>query len=245
MIAVFVSVVIHSFLAYLLWTAVSGRTAVEPAAPATDTHLILSLSTFTPDSHDEMDLEVVSEVPRTDPPARGSEPSRSEESKSEAETVVTSKDQDVPVSETLDDKSPATDATPSFDLEAVYNMKLDFGIKLEFKAETVMTSKGRGILSSGSPENISLTACLNPSFGLEAVSCMEREFGRMPESETQNIIFKSRMLFIKNYTDEYMALHEKCKGVGIFGGLLAIPLLLKETIVGNECVWEPDIIEIE
>ena len=247
LIAVIVSVVIHSCLAYLLWIAVSGRTAVEPVPPIIiDTPLILSLSTFTTDSHDGEDLEVVSEVPHTDSPVQSSpESSSSAGRKSEAETVVTSKDQGVPDSEVPGDKPSATEETPSFDLEAAYNMKWDFGVKPVFEAETAVTSKGQGIPGSETPESKSLTSCFTPSFGLENFYCIEREFGRMSESEIMDMKIKQRMIYIENYIAETRAPHLDCRTAFMSNGLLAIPLLIKSAITGNDCKWYPKIKEIK
>ena len=248
-IAVFISVVIHAFLASLLWVVISRRIAVEPADDTIDTPLILSLSRFTNDSHDGIDLEVVSAVPHTDRSAQRSqsspEPSRSTERKSETETVVTSKDQNVLRSEDPEDKSLATDATASFDQEAANRMTWDFGFKPELKVETVMISVGHGIPGSETPGSISLVACLTSSFGLEAVSCIDREFGRISESEVQDIRIKSSMLYMKTYRDETRAwrLRHNCRTAYAGAGLFAIPLLLKDAITGNGCKWEPVIEE--
>ena len=74
---------------------------------------------------------------------------------------------------------------------------------------------------------------------------MDQKHGRISDEETQKIILKSRTRFIKKYTDEYTAYHAKCRAPGMFAGLLAIPGLIVESIAGNECLWEPDIIELE
>ena len=241
--AVFVSVVIHALLASLLWVLISGRTAVEPAAPSIDTPLIVSLSRYTDASRDGLDLEAVPGVSHTAPPVQRTqsprEGSRSVERRHEAETVVTSKGQEIPGLEAPESKSPATDATPSFDLEAANRMAWDFGIVPEFKADTAVTSEGREIPGSETPGDKSLATCITPSFGPEAVYCMEREFGNMSESQVQNIRIKSRMLHISNYIAENMDPRLDCRTAYTGFGLFAIPALIKDAILGNGCKWKP------
>lgn len=246
LVAVFVSLVIHAFLAHLLWVVVSGRTAVEPAAPTIDTPLILSLSTFTTTSHDGMDLEVVPAVPHTDPPAQRSqsspEPSHSAERKSETETVVTSKDQGIPDSEIPEGKSLLTDATLSFNPEAFYRMDPKFERMPEFKAETVVTSIGQGVPDSEAPEGKSLATYLTPSFGLEAFYRVDPEFARMSEFEFQYLRRKRRMLYLRNYIIETRASYGgDCRTAYAGLMLLAIPFLIKDAITGNGCKWYPEI----
>jgi hypothetical protein len=247
-VAVFVSLVIHAFLAHLLWVMISGCTAVEPTAPTIDTPLILSLSTFTTTSHEGMDLEVVPAVPHTEPPAQRSqsspEPSRSAEHKSEAETDVTSKDQGIPGSEVPEGKYLLTDATLSFDLEAFYSMDPEFERMSEFKAGTVVISKGQGVPDSEAPEGKSLASYLAPSFGLEAFYRVDPEFIRMSEFEFQYLRRKRIMLYLRNYIIETRASHGgDCRTVYAGSGLmlLAIPFLIKDAITGNGCKWYPEI----
>lgn len=258
-VAFFLSVVIHAFLACILWTVVSNRTAVESAVPTIDTPLIISLSAFTTASHDGMVLEEVSAVPHTAPPAQRSqsspEHSRSGELKAEDETVVTSKSQVIPGSEAQEDKSPATNATSTFNPEVAYPMAQEFGRMPEFesipefermpdfKAETFVTWISKGVPGSEATGGKPLTACLNQLFGLEAVSCMERNFGRMPESEAQDLIVKSRMLCIKNYIAEYRASFRDCRNAYTHNGLYAIPKFIRDAITDNGCKWYPEIKE--
>ena len=246
---VFISVVIHMFLAFLLWDMVTSRTAVKPEATAIDNPLIVTLSTFTDTSRDGIDLEVVTAVPHTEPPAQESqsspEPSNSTERKSEPETVVTSKDRGVQGSEAPEEKSPQTHATPSFDLEAAYRLTKDFGVMPEFEAETAAISKGRGIPGSESREGKFPTACLTASYDLENFYCIEQEFGRMSESEIMDMKIKTRKLYIKNYLAEARALHPDCRTVYMGNGLLAIPLFIHDVITGNGCKWWPDVKEVK
>ena len=246
---VFVSVVIHAFLACLLWVMVSGRTEVEPEFPTKDTPLIVSLSTYAAASHDEIDLEVVSEVPHTVIPAQSSQsspdPSRRVEHKSEAEAVVTSIIKGISGSEAPEDKPLAPDAVPSFDLDTAYRMELDFEIMPEFKAEYLVTSIDQGVPDSKAPEGKSISDCLTPSFDLEAVCRMEREFGKIPESEYQYIMFKWRKRYIKNYLAETRALHPDCRTAYANKGLLAIFPFINDAITDNACKWLPEIKEIK
>jgi hypothetical protein len=189
-----------------------------------------------------MELEVVSAVPHKDPPAQRSqsspEHSRSTERESEAETVVTWKGQDYPDSEAPEDKSLATDTTPSFDLEAPYLMALDFGKTPEFKIETVVTSKSQGVPDSEATEDKSLAASLAPPFSLEDYFRLERKFGRMSEFDVHFHRYKMGMRYRKNYIAEIRASHRDCR-TALAKGLLGIPLLLRDAITGNGCRWLP------
>ncbi len=128
-VALFFSVGIHVFFVHLILVAVPGRTAVEPIAPANDSPLIISLSTFFNDSHDVMDREAVHAVPHTDPPVQRFADAGF---KSEAE-VVAPKVQDVPGPETPEDKSITTYLISSFKLEPDYRTAWDFEILPELK----------------------------------------------------------------------------------------------------------------
>ena len=249
-VAVFVSLVIHMSFACLLWVVVSGRIAVEPETSTIETHLIVSLNTFTTASHNGMDLEVVPDVPHTEPPAQRSqsppERSRSAGHKSETETVVTSKDKGVPDLEAPDDKSLEAYSTLSFDLDTVYRMTWEFEKMPEFKAETVEIWKGQGTPGSEAPGNKSLAAYLTPSYNLEDYYHMKREFERMSESEYQYIMFKSRKLNINNYIVEYNRDPRlDCRTAYAGAGLFAIPFLIKDAITGNGCKWRPVVLMSE
>jgi hypothetical protein len=188
-VAFFLSVVFHVvFLALLLWIVATDRIAVEPTAPSIGTPLIVSLYTLATTSHDGLDREAVSVVPHTGQPTQRSqsspERSRSAERKSEAETVVTSIGQGVPDSEAPEGKSLATNATPSFDLEAVYRIA--------------------------------------------------REGSWMSESEVRNQRFKWRIRYMKNYR---ASLPPDCRTAYAKMGLLAIPLLIRDTITDSGCKW--------
>ncbi len=252
-VAFFLSVVIHSFLAYLLWVVIIDRTAVEPSAPAIDTPLILSLSTFTTASHDEMDREAVPTASHSEPHAQHSqyspERSRSAEHMSEDETFVTSKRQVIPGLKAQEEKFPAVNATSTLNLEAASPMVQEFETMPEFesipefermpefKTETVVKLKAQGILGAEFPGDKSLADYLAPSFGLEAVYRFEREFGRVSESEAQNRRIKSGMLYVEKYKAEVRALNNDCGTVYAKNGLFAIPKLIMDAITGNGCKW--------
>ena len=234
MIPVFISVVIHAFLAFQIWIAVTERTPVKPASPANDTPLILSLSTFTADSHDGMDHEEAPEVPRTDSP----EPSSGNEFKPEDDVVI-SENQDVSISEPAEEKYSAPADTPSFDMEAAKRMELDFGIMSELESEFAMISEGRGIPGSGSSEGKSLLPCAESLTSQELYLCIEQEFGGMSDTEIMETRIKSRMLSIMNFIAENSDPSRNCKTAYSGRGLLAIPSLIKDAITGNGCKWGP------
>ena len=74
-VAVFVSMVMHAFL---LWVVATVRTAVEPTAPSIGIPMIVSLvslSTLATASHDGLDRESVSAVVHTGQPAQRSQSS--------------------------------------------------------------------------------------------------------------------------------------------------------------------------
>ena len=245
-VAVFVSMVMHAFL---LWVVATVRTAVEPTALSIGTPMIVSLvslSTLATASHDGLGREAVSAEPDTGPPAQRSQSSperyRSAERKVEAESVVTSKGQGVPDSEAPEDKSLATDATPSIDLEAAYSIAREVGRMPESEAETVVSAKNQGGPGSEAPEGKSFATGAPPPIDLEAAFRIAREVGREWESmsalTTQSPRFTSRELYLKNHLGVTRAPPPDCNTAYAGMGFIAIPLLLKDAITGSGCEWK-------
>ncbi len=222
---VFVSVLVHAFLVFQLWLSITDRTSVEREASAIDTPLILSLSSIPTDSHDGMDFEVVPAAPHTAPIA---------ERKSEAETVVTPKVQGAWGSEAQEDKSPETAPSPSFELEAANRMAWDFGIIPEFETETVATSKVQGSPGAEAPEGKYPATGEIPSIDLEAVYRIAREGSWMSEFEVESQRIEWRIHYIKKHKS---LLPPDCRTAYAGLGLLAIPLLIKDTITDSGCRW--------
>ncbi len=168
-VAIFFSMAIHVFLAYLLCVVVTDRTAViGPVAPSIGAPLIVSLVSLpTPPtaSHDGLDREVVSVVPNADPPAQHiqslPERSRSIERKSEAESVMISKDQGVPGPEAPAGESFATDAATSIDVGAACSIAREVGRAsmtefelqdLRFKSRALYLKNRLGITKASRPD---------------------------------------------------------------------------------------------
>jgi len=234
--AVFVSMAIHAFLAYLLCVVVAGSTAVfGPTAPAIVKPLIVSLVSApapTTASHEGLEREAAPAEPRSAPSAQSSqsppEPSRSTERESEAEPVVASKDQEVPGAETPAGTSPATDATPTIDVEAAGHIARTVVMIPEFEADLVLTSKGQGGMGPGTPAGKSPAAGTTPSIGLKAAIAREVERMSMTEFELQYLKSNLIAVYQKNHPD----------GPSFAGGgLLAAPFFLKDIITGNGSNW--------
>jgi hypothetical protein len=236
---VFVSVVIHAFLVFLLGVVVTDRTAFEPTAPSIDTHLIVSLATFSAASQNELGREEVSVVPHTGPPAQSSqsspERSRSAERKAEAESIVVSKGQGIPSSETPVNKFYATDEIPSIDLEADYRIDWEFGRTSEPEFETIVTSIDLGIPGLEAPDGKSLATDATPSIDLKSIyHRLALEGTWMSESEVQWQRYNLRMLNIEKYR---ASLPPDCRTAYAKMGLFAIPLLIRDAITGSGCKW--------
>ena len=257
----FVSVVIHAFLVFLLGVVVTDRTAFGPTAPSIDTHLTVSLTSFETASQNELDREAVSEVLNTGPPA---ERSRSAEHKAEAESIVASKGQGIPVLEAPDGKSFETDATPLIDLEAISRVDWEFGETSELEFETVVTSIDLGIPSLEVPDGKSLATDATPSIDLEAIlriaregtwmhrialegtwmhcieregawaPCIDREGTWMSKSEVLLQSYEYSMFIIKR---NRALLPPDCRTAYGNMGILGIPFLIRDAITGDGCKW--------
>jgi hypothetical protein len=214
-IAISISVIIHLFAALLLWVVAIDRLSVEPASPSIDTPLIVSLATLPSHSHDGLDSKV------------------------ETETVVKSIAPEVTVTKTpeVNPSNPsATETTSTFTLDALNRMEWDFGKIPEFKAEAVDEIINQGVQGSEAPEGNSLAHYLTPSYGLEAVNRFEQMFGEISESELQRKKIEWRVDYIKKYK---ASLPPDCSTYYGSGGLLAIPIIIKDVITHNNkvCMW--------
>ena len=251
----FVSVVIHAFLVFLLRFVDTDRTAFEPTAPSIDTHMIVSLTTFDTASQNELDREAISEVPNTGPPA---------ERKAEAESIVASKGQGIPGSETPHGESLATDEIPLIDLEAISRIDWEFGGTSELEFETVVTSIGLGIPGLEVPDSKSLATDATPSIDLEAIlriaregtwmhrialegtwmHCIEREGERMPCIEQEGKWMSKSEVLMQNYeysmriiTRNRALLPPDCRTAYANMGILGIFFIIGDAITGDGCKW--------
>jgi hypothetical protein len=236
--AVFVSLAVHASLAFLLLGVGAYRKAAEPAIPSTGKPLIVSLSRLAPVSHDEPDHETVPAVPLTSPPA---ESSRSADHKAEAESVVTSKNQEIPDAETPEDKALSTDDPLPADPKTAHSITHEAGMMPEPEAGAVFSLKGQRIPDSATAEGKSPAADGTSSIDLEAAYSVAREIGRnsMPESEAQSLRFESRTLYLKNHLGITKPVLPDCRTVYAKKGLLGIPSLLKDAITdSSDCEWK-------
>jgi hypothetical protein len=207
-----ISVIIHLFAALLLWVVAIDRISVEPASPSIDTPLIVSLTSLPSTSHDGFD------------------------SKSEAEIVVKSIAPEVPATKTPEVNPSATDPTSSFNMDALYRMEWNFGKIPEFQTEAVDEILIQGVHGSEAPGGNSLADYLTPSHGLESVKRFEQVFGEISESELQRKKIEWRVDYIKKYE---ASLPPDCSTYYGSGGLLAIPIIIKDVITHNNkvCMW--------
>jgi hypothetical protein len=214
-IAIFFSVTIHLFLALLFCKMTTDRITVKPVTPSISRPLIVSLTTLPVTSNDDL--------------ARNSE----------AEIIVTVKKSEVPVSKTPIGTPPATDATSHIDKKVLYQMKIDFDIRPEFKFDDIETSISKGVSGYGASVDNSLAHYLTPSYGLESVKRFEQVFGEILESELQRKKIEWRVDYIKKYE---ASLPPDCSTYYMkksFNGLFAIPLIIKDAISDsdNACTW--------
>jgi hypothetical protein len=206
-----ISVIIHLFLAFILWIMAIDRISVEPASPAIDTTLIVSLTTL-PFSHDDLD------------------------SKPKAETVVTLKDSKSQATKAPEGKPFTMDTTSTINLDALNRMEWNFGKIPKFKAEAVDEIINQGVSGTDKPWGNNLFSYLTSSYGLESVKRFEQVFGEFSEAELQRKKIEWRVDYIKKYE---ASLPPDCSMYYGSGGLLAIPIIIKDVITHNNkvCMW--------
>ena len=242
-IAVFVSVVLHAILAFLLWVTVTDHMIVEPAPPSIDKPLIVTLvssSKLAVDPYEVRDRKPESAAPQTSPPDQSTQPSP--EQKVKTETVMASKDQGIPNSEIRKDKSLINDTAPSVDLEDTHRIAREDG-KLSMSvidAASVMSPKDLEFPGLKALDGEFLGTGGTPSFSLEASYGIAREVGRMSMSayEVQESRFKTRKLYLKNHLGIVLKPLPYCGTVYSGMGYLAIPFFLKNAITKSDCTWE-------
>jgi hypothetical protein len=211
-VAFFLSVLVHVFLALLLWNVTTNRRTVEPKFSSISTPLIVTLASLPATANNGLNR------------------------KSEAEVIVKSKDSEVPNSIIFKGNPPATDTTSTINLDALNRMEWNFGNIPEFKTEAVDEIINQGVQSSGTSVDNSLSSYLTPSYGLDAVNRFKQVFGEMAESELQRKKIEWRVDYIKKYE---ASLPPDCSLYYGSGGLLAIPIIFKDVITHNNkvCMW--------
>lgn len=207
-----ISVLIHVLFALLLWNVTADRIAVEPAFAPIDTPLIVSLTTLPYSSHDNPD------------------------NKAETDTIVKAITSGAPAIKTPGDNPPATNTTSTFNLDALNRVEWSFGNIPELKAEAVDVILNQGTQGSGAPSNKSFAHYLTPSYGLDAANRFDQVFGEFSEAELQRKKIEWRVDYIKKYK---ASLPPDCATYYGSGGLLAIPIIIKDVITHNNkvCMW--------
>jgi hypothetical protein len=216
--AFFFSLLIHLFLALLLWKVTNDHIPVEPVFPLIDTPLIVSLTTL---------------------PSPSQEHSHGTERKPEAVNVVTLKEPGFRSSETHNGVSSLNNNAPSIDSEAIYRMKWNFGNISKLKAEAVDEIINQGVKDSDKPWGNNLFSYLTSSYGLEAGKRFEQVFREISEPELQRKKIEWRVNYIKKYE---ASLPPDCSTYYMkksFNGLFAVPLIIKDAISDsdNACTW--------